>query len=253
MRVWRILKKEKFHPYKIFPSHGLRPGDNVRRIEYCEWLRGRIEENIDFLNNIIWTDECTFSTNGMFNRNNERYWARENPRQYREVRIQGRESFHVWVGLWRNRLIGPIVFEENLNSERYLNIIRQVIFTYFDDLPLQILRQLWWHQDGAPPHNARIVSDFLNIHFPNKWIGNQGPVRWPPRSPDLNPLDFFLWGYLKNLLYKDTPRDLGELRRNLNRECRIIRPYFILRAINKVQQRAAKCCENGGNIFEHLL
>ena len=25
----------------------------------------------------------------------------------------------------------------------------------------------------------------------------------PPRSPDLNPMDFFFWGYLKNKVYQD--------------------------------------------------
>ncbi|GFX59897.1 uncharacterized protein TNCV_4984101 [Trichonephila clavipes] len=34
------------------------------------------------------------------------------------------------------------------------------------------------------------------------WIGHGGPVAWPPRSPDLNSLDFFLWGYLKSLVYQ---------------------------------------------------
>jgi len=39
-----------------------------------------------------------------------------------------------------------------------------------------------------------------NIH-PNRWIDRGGRVPWPPRSPDLNPLDFFFWGYSKNIVY----------------------------------------------------
>jgi hypothetical protein len=51
------------------------------------------------------------------------------------------------------------------------------------------------------PHNARINVAFLNNHFGDRWMGTYGPIRWPPRSPDLNPLDSFLWGYIRNNVY----------------------------------------------------
>ena len=56
-------------------------------------------------------------------------------------------------------------------------------------------------QDGAPPHYGREVKDFLNQNYPNRWIGRQGPITWPPRSPDLTPLHFYLWGHMKSLVY----------------------------------------------------
>jgi hypothetical protein len=49
-------------------------------------------------------------------------------------------------------------------------------------------------QDGTPSHFHKEVTDFLHRKFPEKWIGRGGPVNWPPRSPDLTPLDFFLLG-----------------------------------------------------------
>ncbi len=42
----------------------------------------------------------------------------------------------------------------------------------------------------ASPRKSKKV---LNKKFPNKWIGRGGPFSWPPRSPDLTPLNFFLW------------------------------------------------------------
>ena len=58
-------------------------------------------------------------------------------------------------------------------------------------------------QDGAPPHWALIVRAFLNEHFPMRWIGRGSPfILWPPRSPDLTPMDFFIWGHLKGRLYR---------------------------------------------------
>jgi hypothetical protein len=41
--------------------------------------------------------------------------------------------------------------------------------------------------------------EFLYQEYPNRWIGRGGLRHWPPRSPDINPLDFFLWGYVKML------------------------------------------------------
>jgi len=50
-------------------------------------------------------------------------------------------------------------------------------------------------QNGAFPHYARNVQT-LNQMFSNRWIGKGGPISWPPKSPDLTSLDFFL-GLLK--------------------------------------------------------
>ena len=51
-----------------------------------------------------------------------------------------------------------------------------------------------FQQDGAPPHWGSDVRRFLDAAFLNRWIGRDGPTPWPPRSPDITPLDFFLWG-----------------------------------------------------------
>jgi hypothetical protein len=51
--------------------------------------------------------------------------------------------------------------------------------------------------DGAPAHHAAPVRNWLNEHFDERWIGRGEPFRWPPRSPDLTPLDFFCGVTLK--------------------------------------------------------
>ena len=51
------------------------------------------------------------------------------------------------------------------------------------------------------PRFSRVARQFLNQHFANKWIGRGGPIAWPARSPDLNPLDFHLWRHLKSIVY----------------------------------------------------
>ncbi len=43
-------------------------------------------------------------------------------------------------------------------------------------------------------------------------------VKWPHRSPDLSPLDYFLWGYLKNTVYKNAPTTLEPLKNKIEEE-----------------------------------
>ena len=68
-----------------------------------------------------------------------------------------------------------------------------------------------FQQDGAPAHNTRAVVNFLNNRFSNCWIGTNGLVRWPPRSPGLTPCDFFLWRYIKDTVYATVPENEEEL------------------------------------------
>jgi hypothetical protein len=68
-------------------------------------------------------------------------------------------------------------------------------------VPLHIRRELWLQQDGVPLHFGRNVTAFLNHHFQNHWIGRQCPITWPPRSPNLAPLDYNLWLCMKSLMY----------------------------------------------------
>ncbi|KAL4131065.1 hypothetical protein QTP88_008416 [Uroleucon formosanum] len=56
--------------------------------------------------------------------------------------------------------------------------------------------------DGALAHNAHIIRDHLNRVYEGKWFGTYGPIEWPARSPDITPLDFFLWGHLKTIVYQ---------------------------------------------------
>jgi hypothetical protein len=112
----------------------------------------------------------------------------------------------------------------------------------------------FWH-DGAPPHSSHEVRNFLNYPFPGRWIGRGGPHNWPARSPDLSPLDYYVWGWMKELVYsvKVVTRD-ELLSRILDAADRIRNSERKLqRAIRAVHNRAAACVAAGGGIFENQL
>ncbi|EGI62259.1 hypothetical protein G5I_09427, partial [Acromyrmex echinatior] len=70
-----------------------------------------------------------------------------------------------------------------------------------EDIPLQLRLNMWFQQDGCPAHTSVIARQQLNRIFRGQWIGKYGPHNWPPRSPDLTILDFYLWGRIKDLIY----------------------------------------------------
>ncbi|GFV19566.1 uncharacterized protein TNCV_477921 [Trichonephila clavipes] len=62
-------------------------------------------------------------------------------------------------------------------------------------------------------------------------------VNWPPRSCDLTPLDYFLWGYVKSLVYADKPQTLDHLEDNIRRVIADIRPQMLEKVIENWTSR----------------
>ncbi|GFW80348.1 hypothetical protein TNCV_2944811 [Trichonephila clavipes] len=80
-------------------------------------------------------------------------------------------------------------------------------------------------------HTARAPIDLLKDTFGDRLISRFGPVNWPPRSCDLTPLDYFLWGYVKSLDYADKPQMLDHLEDNIRRVIADIRPQMLEKVI----------------------
>jgi hypothetical protein len=89
--------------------------------------------------------------------------------------------------------VGPFFIDSSLNQTKYrYYLLSNEISNFLDEIPLAVLKRVVFHQDGAIPHNARMNLVFLN-HFGERRMGAHGAIRWAARSPDLNPLDFFIF------------------------------------------------------------
>ncbi|GFX13424.1 putative transposable element [Trichonephila clavipes] len=97
--------------------------------------------------------------------------------------------------------------------------------------------ELWFQQDGATRHTARATIDLLKDTFGDRLISRFGPVNWPPRSCDLTPLDYFLWGYVKSLVYADKAQTLDHLEDNILRVIADIRPQMLEKVIENWTSR----------------
>ena len=162
---------------------------------------------------------------------------------------------NVWCGVLGNRLIGPFVFDNNLTGNTYEAFLRNELPGLLEDIPLIIRSQMYFQHDGAPPHYTRHVREYINESFPNRWLGRGGPVAWPPRSPDLTTLDYYIWGHMKTLVYETKVDSRAELRARIFAVAEQIRnhPNRIASAIQSLLIRPENYLANGGRHYEQLL
>ena len=162
---------------------------------------------------------------------------------------------NVWCRLLGNKLIGPFVFDNNLMGNTYKVFLRNELPGLLEDIPLLKRSQIYFQHDGAPPHYTRHLRDYLNEFCPNCWLGRGGPSAWPPRSPDLTPLDYYLWGHMKTLVYETKVESRPALRHRIFAVAEHIRnhPDNTVSATQSLLMHAENCTATGGGHFEQLL
>ncbi|GFW66190.1 putative LOC100569746 [Trichonephila clavipes] len=120
-----------------------------------------------------------------------------------------------WWNHWSVLLKNDEGHNVTVNGDRY----RAMITNFFiPELNKHDVQELWFQKDGATCHTARATIDLLKDTFGDRLISRFGPVNWPPKSCDLTPLDYFLWGYVKSLVYADKPQTLDHLEDNIRRD-----------------------------------
>lgn len=252
--VWRILRRHRFHPYGIKLTQELSEADYVKRYDFCELMEHRTRDP-DFLNRVCFTDESTFHLTGYVNRHNCRYWCQKNPNEHREAHTQRPKKLNVWAGILKDEIIGPFFIDGNLDGPKYILLLHNDIVPA---MRASAARQniqwndVYFQQDGAPAHYAVLVRTYLDLVFPNRWIGRLGPISWPPRSPDLTPLDFFLWGFLKDKVFRTAPANLQEMQDRILENCLIPDQEMFARVRRSFEDRILLCMHEEGKQFEHL-
>ncbi|GFX56361.1 uncharacterized protein TNCV_2242931 [Trichonephila clavipes] len=184
-------------------------------------------------------DEAHFWLNGYVNKQNCRIWSEANPQVYVETPLHP-EKLTVWCALWAGGIIGPYFFKNDEGHNVTVNgdLYRATITNFFiPELNNHDVQELWFQQDGATCHTARATIDLLKDTFGDRLISRFGPVNWPPRSCDLTPLDYFLWGYVKSLVYADKPQTLDHLEDNIRRVIADIRPQMLEKVIENWTSR----------------
>jgi hypothetical protein len=255
MTIWRVLKYYQLHPYHLQRVQGLGEVDFAPRIAFCNWLLHKCAINPNFPSLILFTDEASFTRNGIINFHNLHIWQDENPHAVIRSRYQQQFSINVWGGIIGDFIIGPFFLPGRLTGAFYRQFLETHLPELLECIPLAIRASMWLMHDGAPPHFSGIAREFLDNSYPDRWIGRGGPVLWPARSPDLNPLDFYLWGHLKGIVYSRPVDNIDDLRLRIEEGFDEIRrqPGICERVRISLRRRAEQCILAGGGHFEHIL
>lgn len=225
----------------------MKESDLQSRINYCNWFQNFLSDSgEDILDVTLFSDEAWFYLSGYVNSQNTRIWSTENPHEFKEISLHP-QKVGVWCGLSRKRIIGPIFFDETINAERYRTHILEPFVSQLNETELE---QGWFQQDGATAHTARLSLNFLESIFANRIISRG---IWPARSPDLTPLDYYLWGALKSRVYENNPHNLGELKTAITQCIQQITPDILQEVFNNMQRRVQKCLNSNGGHFQHFL
>lgn len=243
----------KLTPIKVSIMQHLKETDISSRLSFANWMTS----HLDVVDKLWFSDEAHFYLNSQVNKQNCRYWGNEKPDFYIEKPLHG-ERVTVWAALSADGIVGPFFFEDEdgdvttVNKHRYLNILKKKFIPALRRRGVNI-EEVWFQQDGAAPHTAGNVIGWLSKTFGSRFISFKTDREWPPPSPDLNPLDFFLWGYLKERLCSPTPENTQELKAAISREMRKIARETCRNVINNFKQRLDVIITHDGRHIEHLM
>jgi hypothetical protein len=172
----RILKRHMFLPYHVSLHQELHGNDFQNQVQFCQWAQQQLQADQNFFQNVLFTEEATFTNHGQVNTRNVHYWAAENPRWLRQVEHQRQWSVNVWYGVTGNRIIGPYFIEGNLNGERYVAFLLNILPLLLEDIPLRSLMRMWYQHDGCPAYNATVARNVHSRIYPGRWIDRGGPL-----------------------------------------------------------------------------
>ena len=168
--------------------HFMQQIDRQNRLQFAEYCQNHPNGYSEFLSRIEFTDECIFRLNGHVNTQNARIWGTDRPSEGNQVPVYS-PGIIFWCGISKEKTIGPYEVEDRtVTGESYRQLLIRKVFPRLASLRSDFVFQ----QDGASPHRSIRVRAYLDRKCNNYWIGRQGPVGWPARSPELTPCDFFL-------------------------------------------------------------
>lgn len=174
----------KMYAYHIQRVHVLNNQDYASRFKFTNWVCKQLEDDKNFFN------------------------PTENPHTYYKQQ-RASPQVNVWCAVTQYGTCA--IFHCGANG--HLEIVFVYALTVF--IPqLHDTGNVIFLQDGVPPHWSIAVRNFLNEIFAERWCGRGGAIFWPPNSPDFTPPDFFVWSYVKNIIYVQHPIDRWLAKKN---------------------------------------
>lgn len=257
--VHKIMRVDlKLFPYKIQTFQPISQDSKVKRFEFANLILNMIFHHEINISDIWFSDEAHFYIDGYVNKQNWRFWGSENPYLVAEKSLHPRR-ITVWAALSSRGIIGPIFINENITANLYKGILEDSFVPFLQGIQnMTDFENAWFQQDGARPHRTQEVFSLLNEHFGKRVFALDYPeasgegIEWPPYSPDLNPCDFYLWGFLKDRVYANRPTSIEELQDKIKSEIISISPEILQKVASSFLERLHYVISEDGGHFENI-
>ena len=233
----KLLKLKKFNALETAP---LSESHIIDRITFCStYCRWNLKPQMS----IWWSDECIFKVEELFNYHQQTYYAQENlhlktTKQFRK------SSVNIWAAI---RGDGKVLFKVLAgiqNTDSYLEMLEDMMGEMDQD-------DCFFMQDGAGHHTSNNAINWLNRNWKDRWIGLKSQrLKFPALSPDLTPLDFSFWHYVKFHVAKLRPSTRVELIDSIETVINQIPDQIVVSMCQAVKEKCKKCIQSHGQRFE---
>lgn len=249
----RLLRRDlRLKCYKKRKAHGLsdaqkenrviRSKNLIKRFKLARWKK---------LENLIFSDEKLFEVRQTHNSKNDVVYAlkiEDIPEKSRTVqRFQKSSSVMVWGAVSKTAKL-PLVFVEKgvkINANFYLTEILEAELKVQADLTHG--EGNWcFQQDSAPAHKAKVTQDWCKDQCPDFISADE----WPASSPDLNPLDYSIWGVMEAKVNAKVHRSLDSLKRTLIKEWEKLSMNYVRASIDAWPKRLQAVVDADGGRIE---
>lgn len=228
--VRRDLQAAGWRSYKAMCGPSLSVDDKLNRRQFCRSMRLLNQDRI------IFSDEKFFDTNYHGDRVLWRHRDDARPRVFPLPRDGYPPKVQVWGAIGID--IKVLVFlpaDQGVNSENYIKNVLEP--------NAHILRHGIFMQDGARAHTSQHTTDALNRLRINPLVG------WPPRSPDLNPIEN-LWQVLQAAVSARGPWGRQDLYKFIQEEWDKLDQFMINAFVRSYRRRCEQCIERRGALVE---
>lgn len=254
--IKRIIKKDlNLRPYKKIRGQKLTISDEVKRVMCAKKLLRLVDANK--LNVCFFSDEKIFTVEPPLNAQNERVYFEASKRKNQ---ITSERLFSMKSHFPKNVMISIAVSKLGKTSIHFVNPGVKINGEYYrNSLLAKMIPEMktlasgqyfLFQQDGARAHTAKDTVAYLNEQVPEIIL----PRDWPANSPDLNPLDFSIWGNLSQRVYRGRKiKDVTELKNVLIQEWSNLPQNEIDLAIEQFRPRLRKVIEMEGKHIEQFF
>lgn len=198
----------------------------------------------------FFSDEKNFTQEQKINKQNHRYLTDDPDEVPVVVKIKFPINIMV-LGVISSEgdIMPPYFFEKGLrvNSDEYIKVLRDVVVPWMNQVASG--RPYVFQQDSAPAHASKKTLSWLYYSLPDE--GDFWPPNlWPPNSPDLNPMDYFVWGVLEEYTNKSFHTNAEAVRQAVVQGFQELDRDAVLRACKSFRKRLEAVNAAGGSYIE---